>query len=115
VFSHIKKTAELNEIVLQEGVIGLARMCFNRHATKSSNSIVLVDSYKKYEINKQLFGVYNFTKIKDNTFGQSAVFISGHNEYYEFSLVSMGFTTNDLPTREEFDDIFYSILTTLKY
>lgn len=115
VFSHVKKTAELNAIVEQEGVIGLARMCFNKHSTRNSNGITLIDNYQDYELNKQRFGIYSFTKNKDNSFGQSAVFISGRNEYYEISLLSMNFVLNNLPLRTEFDDIFYSILTTLKY
>jgi hypothetical protein len=115
VFSHIKKTNENAEIVNKEGVIGLARLCFAKHTTKNSNNTMLIDNYFVYNINSQSFGIYNYTKLKKNTFGQSATFISSIDEYYEFSLVSMNFTSNDVPTRTQFDDIFYSILTTLKY
>ena len=115
VFSHIKKTNEISEIVNKEGLIGLARLCFAKHTTKNSNATMLVDNYNVYSINSQTFGIYNYTKLKKNTFGQSATFISSMGEYYEFSLVAMNFTSNDVPFRTEFDDIFYSILTTLKY
>jgi len=115
VFSHIKKTSEIAEIVDKEGVIGLARLCFAKHIAKNSNATIIVDNYHIYNSNAQTFGVYSYTKLKKNTFGQSATFISSINEYYNFSLVSMNFTSNDVPVRTEFDDIFYSILKTLKY
>ena len=115
VFSNIKKTNEIIEIVDKEGVIGLARFSFAKHTTKNSNATMIVDNYHIHNSNTQTFGVYSYTKLKRNTFGQSAVFISSMNEYYQFSLVSMNFTSNDVPNRTEFDDIFYSILTTLKF
>ena len=115
VFSRIKKTNEIIDIVDKEGVIGLARASFNKHTTKNFNTTMIVDNYHIYDSNYQSFAVYSYTKLKRNTFGKSAVFISTMNEYYEFSLVTMNFTSNDIPTPIQFDDIFYSILTTLKY
>jgi hypothetical protein len=115
VFSHLRKSKELTEVVSAEGIIGLARMCFARRNIKSSNAVLLVDNYSNYEINRQNFGIYAFTKIKDNAFGKSAVFVSDLNEFYEFSLVQMNFTPNHTPKREVLEEIFYSILTTLKY
>jgi len=115
VFSHLKKSNDLKNVVSNEGVIGLARMCFSKRNIKSSNTILLVDNYSHYEINRQHFGIYAFTKINDNSFGKSAVFVSALNEYYEFSLVQMNFTPNLTPDRTELEEIFYSILTTLKY
>jgi len=115
IFSHIKKTSEMTEIVDKEGLIGLARMTFNRHNTKSSVGINLVDNYQILDFSNQKFGSYTFVNSQNNTFGSSAVFVSSINEYYEFSLVTMNFTNNDLPTRIEFDRTFNSILATLKY
>ena len=115
IFSHIKKTKEMSEVVEKEGVIGLSRMCFAKHNAKSSNNIKLVDNHQIINQLQQKFGFHTFTKPKNNTFGSSAVFISNADEYYEFSLVTMNFTSNDLPTRMEFDKIFYAILATIKY
>ena len=115
IFSHIKKTSELTDIVNKEGLIGLSRMSFNRHNTKSTGGINLVDSYKILNFANQQFGFYTFVNPQNNTYGSSVVFISSINEYYQFSLVTMNFTNNDLPTRIEFDRIFNSILATLKY
>ncbi|MCL2039293.1 MAG: hypothetical protein FWG85_02560 [Bacteroidetes bacterium] len=115
VFSRIKKTNEIIDIVDKEGIIGLARASYSKHTTKNFNATIIVDNYHIYDSNSQDFVVYSYTKLKRNTFGKSAVFISSINEYYEFSLVTMDFTSNDTPTTSQFDDIFYSILTTLKY
>ena len=115
VFSHIKKTDEIAEIVDKNGVIGLARFCFIKHTTKNSNNIIIVDNYDIYKYNIQEFGIYSYTKLNKNAFGQSAAFVSSIDEYYLFSLVSLNFTSNDVPNRTQFEDIFYSILTTLKY
>ena len=115
VFSHIKKTDEIIEVVDKEGVIGLARVCFAKHIAKNSNNTMIVNNYNTFNNNTQEFGVYSYTKLNRNTYGQSAAFISGIDEYYLFSLVSMNFTSNDVPSISQFDDIFYSILTTLKY
>jgi len=115
VFSRIKKTNEIIDIVDKEGIIGLARVSFTKHTTKNFNATIIVDNYHIYDSNSQDFAVYSYTKLKRNTFGKSAAFISSINEYYEFSLVTMNFTSNDPPTLTQFDDIFYSILTTLKY
>ena len=115
IFSHIRKTNEFTEVVNKEGVIGLARLCYAKQTVKNLNSTILVDNFHIYNSNAQIFGTYSYTKLKKNTFGQSATFISGIDEYYEFSLVTMNFTSNDIPNRTRFDEIFYSILTTLKY
>jgi len=115
IFSHIKPISELAKIVEQEGTIGLARMIFAKRSTKSSNNIVLVDSYNNYSVNNHTFTIFNYLKIKDNTLCQTAVFISEIGEFYEFSLATMNFTNNEMLSRTEFDDIFYSILSTLKY
>ena len=115
VFSHIKKTTELIEITNKEGLIGLARLCFAKHTAKNSNATMIVDNYSIHNNNLQEFGIYSYVKLSKNTFGQSATFVSSINEFYEFSLVSMNFTSNNIPNRTQFDDIFYSILSTLKY
>jgi hypothetical protein len=115
IFSQIKKTSEITEVVAKEGLIGLSRICFSKHLSKSMNSISLVDNYNILNFGNQKFGFHNFVKSNDNTYGSSAVLISGIDEYYEFSLVTMNFTVNLPPTRIEFDKTFNEILSTLVY
>ena len=115
VFSHLRKTNEMSETVKKEGLIGLARIVFNKRNAKSSSGINLVDNYQILNFTRQQFGFFTFTNPQNNTFGSSTVFVSGINEFYEFSLVTMNFTNNEQPTRIEFDKIFNSILATLKY
>jgi hypothetical protein len=115
IFSNLRKSQEFTEVVEKEGLIGLSRLCYTKHNEKAINNINLVENPQIINLQQQKFGFYSFLKQKDNTFGNAAVFISSTGEYYEFALVTMDFTSNVSPTRTEFDKIFNSILTTLKY
>ncbi|MDR0927173.1 MAG: hypothetical protein LBO69_05340 [Ignavibacteria bacterium] len=115
VFTHIKRTSELEQLVAQEGLIGLSRVCYAERNGKATGTINFVDNYQILDMKPQKFGYFSYIRQEDNTLGCSATFASNINEYYEYSLVTMGFTLNDVPERKEFDEIFMSILSTLKY
>ncbi len=115
IFSKLKLNEENKKIVKKEGLLGLARLCFNKHSKKSANSIVLIGKYEVADFGFQKFGIFSYLEKNNNMLGKSAVFISSLNNYYEFSLVTLDISNNVIPNRNEFDKIYRSILATLKY
>ncbi len=115
VFSQLRKSDEIQEIVDKEKQLGLARAVFSKHEARANGNMKLSDKYHLTEIGLQKFGSFSFIKAKDNTYGTSAVFISSIDEYYEFSLVTMSINNNIQPSKNEFDKVYRSILATLKY
>lgn len=115
IFSQMKANAEHEEIILKEGLLGLSRIFFSKHNSRSVGGLKLLDKYEILEIGLQKFGNYSFIREKDGALGQSAVFISSANRYYEFSLISLNISNETISSRNEFDKIYRSILATLKY
>lgn len=115
IFTQMKPIPENEEVIIREGLLGLSRIFFSKHNSRSIGGLKLLDKYEILDIGLQKFGSYSFICEKDGAFGKSAVFISSLNNYYEFSLVFINVSSNDPPSRNEFDKIYRSILATLKY
>lgn len=115
VFSQLSKSPENLEIVRREGVIGLSRLFFNKKVSKSAGSIKISGNPSKITMGPLEFGNYTYFSSGSLDKCRSAVIISGSGNYYEYSLVPMTFRVKPLPTQEEMDNIFISILSTIQY
>ena len=109
----------VHQTVSREGVIGLARVAIERRQRKTSNSVKIIGSVSKVEVNGKQFGLYDFTGENGDTTeahrSRSIVIISSIDNYYEVSLVPTKVTTTPLPSENDVRKIFHSMLVSLQF
>ncbi len=115
VFSIIKKNDITDSIVAKEGLLGLARICLDRHEKKTAGAVKQVGKYTTIHLGTLSFTKFDFSNSSGSMVSQSAVFKSSINQYYEYSLIPMNITGKPLPSQIEIDKIFRSIMTTIQY
>ncbi|HEX3074826.1 MAG TPA: hypothetical protein VHP30_14530 [Ignavibacteriales bacterium] len=114
VFSTIRNSDELDEVVTREGLLGLARQSLANHAKKTAGAVKQVGKYSTINMGSQSFAQYEFSNGSP-LITKAVVFISSIDEYYEFALIPMNVSGKPLPSQPEIDKIFRSILTTVQY
>ena len=120
--SMVIQTLRSNDLVRQtvskEGLIGLARIAFEKRSRKTANSVRLMNAIDKQDFGLRTFGYYEFsTDSTDSTAARarSVVLVSSSDNYYEVSLVPTTITTAKLPEESEMKKIFHSIVVMLQY
>jgi hypothetical protein len=115
VFSIIRKTDRIDEVVDKEGLLGLARTSFARHEKKTAGTVKQVGNYSSIQLGPLEFVMYEFSTSASSEATRAAVFKSSLNQYYQFALVPMNFNGKPQPDKAEIDVIFNSILATIQY
>lgn len=115
VFSFIRNSEPIKKIVEKEGLLGLARISYNKRERKSGGALKQFGKYQEINLGTQNFAVYEFSSTGGAIRAKSAVFISGLDRYYEFSILPMEVNGNPIPPHNEVEEIFSSILATIKY
>lgn len=115
VFTKLTPNNNSVNIVRREGVIGLARIFYDKKLNKSAGSIKKVGNTSKVAMGPLEFGQYKYIAPNSTENCRSAAFVSSSGTYYEFSLIPMTFRGKQLPSEKEIDNIFNSILSTIQY
>ncbi len=115
VFSSIKHIPAVDDDLENEGLYGLARLCLTRRERKTGGSVKLFGKYQQINMGNQEFVKYEFSSTGGAVKAKAAVFISNSDEFYEFALIPMNINNNQLPQQLDIDDVFKSILATIKY
>lgn len=113
-FLQLTQTQYLNKLSSSEGLLGIAKYCYEQKFKKSLGNIKLIGDFVPLKNGKQKFYVYTFKNKADNSIGKSAVFVSSFNNFYEFSLLQLTFKTNELD-KSDFEKTFQSILASIKF
>ncbi len=114
VFSTIPPSSRVNEIIEREGLLGLARYSFELHQLKIPD-IKLIGKYGIVNMGNYSFAKYEYTTSGSSVNARSIVFKSELGKFYEFTLIPMTFTGRPMPTTEEINKTFFSILATIQY
>ena len=115
VFSKIPATQDFKEIVRREGVLGLSRLFFDRRSSKTAGTAKQIGSATTINMGPLEFGKYIYSTAGGANKCRAAVFESSIGNYYEFALVPMDFRSKPLPTQDEVEKIFTSIISTIQY
>lgn len=115
VFTGIKKNDNINATVEKEGLLGLARVSFSQRAAKTAGSVKTAGKYQTMDIGNLKFAKYEFTASGSAMSAKAVVFISSVGDYYEFALIPMTAAGKPMPAPEDFDKVFRSIITTIRY
>jgi hypothetical protein len=115
VFSGIPNSESHRETLAQEGVLGLARIAYSKHARKTAGATRLVGTYGTAQLGPRTFGTYEFSASGGAMRTKCAVFTSSAGNHYEFALVPMAISGKDVPPDAELQRIFRSMLATIQY
>lgn len=115
VFSRLTNKIDVIGTIRNEGLLGIAKRSFELKQIKSLNSVRLVGNFEPIKNGTQKFYVFKYENISNNLFGKSAVFVTPLNEVYEYSLLQIDATEKNSITQTEFDNIFFSVLSTIRF
>jgi hypothetical protein len=115
IFSNFKISESKSDIIKKEGLLGLARISFEKHSKKTGGAVKQAGNYQVVNIGPQSFAKYEFLTTGGTLQARTAVFVSSINEYYELSMVPMTFNGKPLPANSEINEIFNSVLATVQY
>lgn len=115
VFSQIPHGESAKETLDKEGMLGLARVAFNKRSRKTAGACKLVGTYKTAQLGTRQFGLYDFSATGGALRTRCAVFTSSIGNHYEFALVPMTVGGKELPVDAEIQRVFRSILATVQY
>ena len=115
VFSLKKANARNDQIIEQEGLLGLARICFEKRQKKTAAAVKAVGKPYKIKFGNLEFVVYEFSSTGGAIRSKAAVFISSIGQSYEVAIVPMDFRGRPIPDKDEINKIFNSVLATVQY
>lgn len=115
VLTSIRKTDLVEQTFSKEGMIGLARLSFEKHNRKTVGAVKLLGTFSLAAIGKKTFGVYEFIGADSTLKTRSAVFASSINNFYQLSVVPTTINEKPLPTDEDYKKYFRSMLASLQY
>jgi hypothetical protein len=114
VFSVIRKTDRIDSVVSKEGLLGLARIAFDRHERKTAGAVKQNGVYSTIQMGSFPLAEFNYFATGNSAKAQSAVFVSSINQYYEITLIPMNISGKKIPEKEDIDKYFQSILATIQ-
>ncbi len=115
VFSTIPHGTAVKDAFETEGLLGLARVAYAKHARKSAGATKLVGTYTIADLGTREFGLYAFNSGGGSMRTRCAVFTSTLGNFYEFALVPLTVSGRQIPGDAEQQKIFRSIVATIQY
>ena len=113
VFSVLPQASTTREAYEAEGLLGLARMAYQKHQRKAAGRVSLKESYRVTTLGTRMFGQYAFSNGATTT--RCAVFRSMLGNFYQCAVVPLTITSRDIPSEREQQAVYSSILATIQY
>ncbi|MGA0833963.1 MAG: hypothetical protein ACO3QO_05535 [Candidatus Kapaibacteriota bacterium] len=113
VFSVLPQASTTSEAYETEGLLGLARMAYQKHQRKAAGRVSLKESYSVTTLGTRMFGQYAFSNGATTT--RCAVFRSMLGNFYQCAVVPLTITSRDIPSEREQQAVYSSILATIQY
>ena len=115
VFSNVRHTSNLDDVYKSDGIIGVVNFTLNKKKQKTGGSLNIMGNIDFINIGPYKYAKFNSTHTGGVSYNQSVVFKSTLNNFFEFSLVPINVMGMETPTQKDIDDIFHSILSSVKY
>jgi len=115
VINEIKKSPENDKVFNENGLLGIAKISFISHANKTGSNLELYGNYQQVEFGVNQFIRYSTTSTGGALISKNAVFVANSQRYYEVAMIPMDVIGKTIPSPEEIEDIFFSVLCTVKY
>lgn len=115
VVSSIPSSESSRERLASGGLLGLARIAYEKHVRKTGGAAKLVGGYRIAELGARSFVGFDFSTTGGGMRTRCAVCTSSLGNHYEIALVPLNVTGRDIPDAQEQERIFRSILATVQY
>lgn len=115
VFKQLSPTKELNDKFEKDKEYGIAKYSYSLKANLTDGNCQLTSKYGVIEAGNLKYGTYKYSNTGGALTARTAVFRTDINNYYEFTLIPTDIKGMSFPTEIEQDNIFKSIIATLKY
>ncbi|MCX7909392.1 MAG: hypothetical protein N2560_07745 [Ignavibacteria bacterium] len=115
IFSRLTNKLDVVEILKEQGLLGLATKSFEIKQLKSLNNIKLLGNFEPIKNGTQKFYIFKYQNLTNKLVGKSAIFVTPLSEVYEFALIQLDFKEQPTISESDFDNIFNSVLSTIKF
>lgn len=115
VFSSYQSNEMLEDIYKQQHMIGLANASFDRKQKRTGGSLIKFDKIYTINSNNLEFAIYHYRTRTQPLNAFTAIFKSSMNIIYEVTIIPMNLSGITLPTEDEMNKIFNSIISTIRY
>ncbi len=115
IFSKLSISGDVRNILKNEGLLYFAKASYEFRNKKSLGNIQLVGNFTPLKNGRQKFYIYDFNNVSKGRMGKCAIFITSLNNCYEFTLIPIELKAEDKTTRENLEDVFYSILSSIQF
>ncbi len=114
VFSRLHVADRNDSILSLEGLQAMARLGMAHRERKSGGMTRQIGATSSVVIGARSFGMYQFSSV-GSLQTKAAVFTSSVGKHYEFSLTPVAITGKPLPSSDDYNRIFNSILATIQF
>ena len=115
VFNHVRQSSNLEDVYKTDGIIGVVNFTLNKKKQKTGGALNILGNIDFINIGPYQYAKYKTTTTGGAAYSHSVVFKSTMNNFFEFALVPINVMGKDMPNQKEIDDIFHSILSSVKY
>jgi hypothetical protein len=115
VFRQIAPSKELEAEFDKEQEYGIAKYSYTLKANKTGGACQLTSKYGLIEAGNLKYGTYRYSNTGGALTARTAVFRTDINNYYEFTLMPADIKGMAFPSDLEQENIFKSIVATMKY
>lgn len=115
VFKKLVTTSELEKLFNEEKEYGIAKFSYSQKADKTGGACQLTSKYGTLEAGNLKYGTYRYSNTGGALTARTAVFRTNINNYYELTLVPTDIKGMSFPTEIDQENIFKSIIATMKY
>ena len=115
VFSSYPSNEVVDEIFKAQNLIGLANYSFDKRQKKAMGALIKEKRITTLQSGNLNFVVYNYRTKTQPILSHNAIFKSSTGLIYEISLVPMNISGYSLPSENDIETIFKSILATVRY
>jgi hypothetical protein len=115
VFDELTKTDDLKRIIKNRDYSELGKFSLDEQKNRSNSRLTQINYFQEFQIGELKFITYYTTSTSGALLSRSAVFITEFGNCYRMTLLPMDILGKPIPSIDQMDVIFESILTTVKY
>lgn len=115
IFDELTKTDDLKRVIKNKNYEELGKISFEDQKNRSKAKLDLINVFKEIQIGDLNFMTYYTSTTSGALNSRSAVFITDFGNCYRVTLLPMDILGKPIPSNDQLDIIFESILTTVKY
>ncbi|PKL77909.1 MAG: hypothetical protein CVV25_13255 [Ignavibacteriae bacterium HGW-Ignavibacteriae-4] len=115
VFKKLPTSIELEKNFKEDKEYGIAKYSYTIKANKTGGNCQLTSKYGMIEAGNLKYGTYRYSNTGGALTARTAVFKTDIDNYYEFTLIPTDIKGMSFPTEVDQENIFKSIIATMKY